>query len=293
MATIRPAEESDLAAAYDAFYQTEVLGDPNPPPPGSAAELWHVFRTGRVYVAEIDGTIAGFGAAIARGNHDYLTDLFVQPGLQSGGLGRLLLDHTLPPAEGRVRSTISSSDHRAHALYIRHGLRPRWPHYNLGIRGAQPASWPEAGAEMRETSPDDADLLLWDARVSGRERPMDLEFWAREQRALPFWFERGGRRVGYGLVRLSAGTLSHPDSCEVGPVGVERADDAVACVLAAARWAAGHAARVMVNLPGPHPALAPLLELGFRITYVETFHTEAEAPYFDERRYIASGSTLL
>jgi GNAT superfamily N-acetyltransferase len=293
MALIRPADEVDLPAAYDAFYQTEVLGDPNPPPPGSNAELLHVFRTGRVYVAEIDGRIAGYGAAISRDDHDYLTDLFVQPGLQSSGLGKLLLDYTLPPAVGRVRSTISSSDHRAHGLYIRHGLRPRWPHYNLALRGAPENPWPEDDVSMLETRPDDPDLLLWDARLSGRQRPLDLEYWAREQRAVPFWFERGGRRVGYGLVRLRAGTMSHPDSCEVGPLGVEHQDDAVVCVVAAVRWAAEHAPRIMVNLPGPHPALALLLGIGFRITYVETFHTEAAAPYFDERRYIASGSTLL
>jgi GNAT superfamily N-acetyltransferase len=293
MAIIRPAQESDLPDAYDAFYQTEILGEPDPPPPGSSSELWHVFRTGKVYVAEIDGNIAGYAGAIARGIHDYLTDLFVQPGLQSSGLGKMLLDHVLPPVAGRVRSTISSNDHRAHGLYIRLGLRPLWPHYNLANRSARRESWPEQDVVMVETSLNDPELVTWDARLSGRERRADLEYWVREQRAVAFWFERRGRRVGYGLIRLSAATLWHPDSCEIGPLGVEHREDAVACVLAAVRWASDNAPRVMVNLPGPHPALAPVLDTGFRITYVETFHTTADAPFFDEHRYIASASTLL
>jgi GNAT superfamily N-acetyltransferase len=293
MAIIRPAGEADLPAAYDAFYQTEVHGDPNPPPPGSNAELRHVFHTGRIYVAEVDGKVIGFGGAVSRGNQDILTDLFVQPGAQSSGLGKALLDHVLPPAAGRVRSTFSSSDHRAHSLYTRHGLRPLWPHYCLAMRGMQARRWPDQDVAMVETSPHDPELLRWDAGLSGSERRLDFEYWARDQRAAMFWLERAGRRVGYGVVRLNAGTLAHPDSCEAGPVGVARPEDAAACALAVAHWAADHAPRVLINVPGPHPALAPLLAVGFHITYVETFHSEAESPTFDTRRYIASGSMLV
>jgi hypothetical protein len=51
--------------------------------------------------------------------------------------------------------------------------------------------------------------------------------------------------------------------------------------------------RVRIDVPGPHPALAPLLERGFQIVYVETFQSSAAAPFFDARCYIPSGSDLL
>jgi hypothetical protein len=50
---------------------------------------------------------------------------------------------------------------------------------------------------------------------------------------------------------------------------------------------------IHIDVPGPHPCLAPLLERGFRIVYVETFVSQAASPFFDARRYIASGSDLL
>lgn len=38
---------------------------------------------------------------------------------------------------------------------------------------------------------------------------------------------------------------------------------------------------------------ATLLETGFRIAYVDTFVSTTDAPFFDARRYIASGGDLL
>jgi hypothetical protein len=83
--------------------------------------------------------------------------------------------------------------------------------------------------------------------------------------------------------------LRHPDAATVGPVGVRRADDAAACVGAVTAWAAPRAPLVTLGVPGPHPALRPLLEAGGRVGYVELFLSTHE-PFADPGRYVPAGS---
>ncbi len=294
MTTYRRALEADLSAAWDVFYQNEVRDDPNPPVRGDVpAYLRHVLRTGAIYVAEQDDAIVAFAAAITRDNVAYLTDLFVRPDKQLSGVGRTLLGHVMP-ADGRVHCTVSSTDPRALALYVRHGMRPRWPHVNLRLNGPFRSPLPEHGveAEAEAARPGDPDLVTWDAAVGGRSRPEDHAFWVREQRGTPLWFRRGGNVVGYGYVRLGAGSLQYPSACTIGPIGVAAADDAVACVLAAIDHASRNADVLRIHLPGPHPGLAPLLELGFQITYLETHVSSSGASLFDPHRYVTSGADL-
>ena len=117
-------------------------------------------------------------------------------------------------------------------------------------------------------------------------------FWAREQRAVPLWFRRQGTVVGYGYVRLGAGTIYSPQACTLGPIGARTPDDAGACVLAAVAWARPRATVLLIDVPGPHPGLAALLDARFRITYVETFMAVAHTPFLDPRCYVASGGTF-
>jgi len=67
----------------------------------------------------------------------------------------------------------------------------------------------------------------------------------------------------------------------------------MACVQATVDWAHKHEEVLRIDVPGPHPSLAPLVRLGFRIIYVETFVSTASRPFFDASCYIASGSNLL
>ena len=114
----------------------------------------------------------------------------------------------------------------------------------------------------------------------------------REQRAAPLWFRRQGTVVGYGYVRLGAGTIYSPQACTLGPIGARTPDDAGVCVLAAVAWAQSRAVVLCIDLPGQHPALAALLDAHFRITYVETFMSAAHTPFLDPRCYVGSGGTL-
>jgi hypothetical protein len=244
-----------------------------------------------MYVAEQDGEILAFAGAITRGTITFLTDLFVRPAQQSSQLGKTLL-HTVLPQDDLVRCTAGSSDPRALALYIRAGMRPQWPHFALLLE--KPMYKVAAhDVEIVEADANDPELVRWDAQISGRWRPAEHEFWIREQQAVPLWFKRNKQIVGYGYIRLKAGTLRYPHACALGPIGAGTPEDATACVLAVVNRALQQADILRIEVPGPHPCLAMLLESGFRIRYVDTFASTATSPFFDAQRYITSGGDLL
>ncbi|HJT59217.1 MAG TPA: GNAT family N-acetyltransferase [Ktedonobacteraceae bacterium] len=294
MSIFRPARQTDLASAYDVFYQNEVRDTPNPPPSGGVpTDLSHILETGTTYVAEQEGAIVGFAASITRGSVTFLTDLFVLPDQQSSRLGQALLAQVMPE-NNTVRCTFSSTDPRALALYIRSGMQPQWPHFCLRLTSPLREHSFDTAIEIHEGQVDDPTFVEWDAQVSGRWRPVDHAHWLHRQRTVPLWFMRRGNKIGYAYLRLREGTIWYPEACTLGPIGVQSAEDAVSCTLAAVNWARKHAGAeiLLINVPGPHPALAPLLNVGFHITYVETFVSTAITPFFDTQRYIASGSNL-
>ena len=292
MTNFRPAHEADLRAMYEVFYQNEVLDNPHPPSAGDTPRyLRHVLQTGTLYLAEQDGKVLAFAGAITRRNITFLTNLFVLPAQQSGQLGKQLL-HAILPQDDLVHCTVSSSDPRALALYIRAGMRPQWPYFALQLEKPAHEKPFTSDMEIIEADPADPALVRWDAQISGRPRPMEHQYWVREQQAVPLWFRRQGQIVGYGYIRLGAGTLWHPQACVLGPIGVSTPQDATACILAAIHWALQRADTLHIDVPGPHPCLATLLEQGFRISYVDTFVSTAGTPFFDACCYIPSGGDL-
>lgn len=160
------------------------------------------------------------------------------------------------------------------------------------INGPVSDAIPTIDVEVAEARPDDPELQRWDTEIGGRARSDDLAFWVREQRAIPLWLQRRGERIGYAYVRWSGESLWYPNACSLGPIGVKSSDDAAVCALAVVGWARQRSATLRIDLPGPHPALAPLLDAGFQIVYVETFVSSARTPLFDAHRYVASGASL-
>ncbi|HEY7092048.1 MAG TPA: GNAT family N-acetyltransferase [Ktedonobacterales bacterium] len=288
--SIRTPTMDDLPAVHAVWYTTETVGEANPPPIGEPHSwLRHVLCTGTLLVAERDGAIIGFAGAIERGELVYLTDLFVAPETQSHGVGGTLLDAILP-RDGRTLATIGSSDPRALALYIRAGMTPGWPDFQIHVERERwrPPDLTLNAVEMSEAARMGADLLAWDAKISGRPRPEEHEYWVDECAGTPFWFQRAGERIGYGYVRLAPETPLQPaDMAVVGPVGARDSADAAACVLAAVGWALERSPVARLLVPGPHPALSPLLTAGGMIEYVETFLCSAP-PCVDATRYLPS-----
>jgi GNAT superfamily N-acetyltransferase len=290
--SIRRASDIDHAAFYDIWYAAEVGDDPAPPPRGSAALLGHEIATADVYVAQIGDQIAGFAATVARGAVVFLSECFVRAEYQSRGVGRALVRRLLPN-DRRVCCTLSSRDPRALALYIRAGMRPQWPNFCLRAEAARLRGLPAPAIDVIAGDPGDPALVEWDAAIGGRSRPLEHAYWVEQAGAVPLWFRRGATPIGYGYAQLrTPEDLWGPDTLTLGPIGARTAEDALGCAAAAVGWAGSRATTLRITVPGPHPALAPLLDAGFQITYVETFVSSAAEPFMDAACYIPASSTL-
>lgn len=287
---IRLATAADLDDVYDLFYRDQVGDDPAPPPRGDVPSfLRHLLATGEVRLAIQDGRVVGFAALITRGDVSYLAELFVRADEQSAGVGKRLLDAVLPEHR-RPACTVSSSDPRALALYVRAGLTPCWP--LVWLRAPTPQIGPLAagGVTVVDADPGDPALVRWDAEIGGRRRPQDHRFWIAEG-AIPVWFERLAARIGYGYLQTRSGSaLWSRDAITVGPLGTRLAADAADCVGAAVASARTRRAVVRLAIPGSHPALPALLAAGLRITDLGTaVAAPASAPALpDPTRYLPS-----
>lgn len=256
---------------------------------------YHEVETGDVWIADAAGKAVGFVGLIIRSGIGFLSEFFVEPSHQSRGIGRSLLTRALSAGAERY-CTLSSTDPRALALYVRAGLHPHWPHVLLTAVVNHAERVDPSGACVREARPGDQGIVEWDARISGRRRPEDHAFWRSGLEAVPVWVQRGGATIGYGYVRLGRSQAGEPPSVVIGPIGSEAPADAAACVAAAVAWGRAHGEVIHAAVPGLHPALPALLAAGFRITYVETYVASHAEAFFDPRTYIPGagleGSTL-
>jgi GNAT superfamily N-acetyltransferase len=303
---IRPATPADLSQVHDIWYRAEVEDFPDAPPGDMPAIFRHELETGKMYVAQAGSRILGYTALITRGAIAYLAELYVRDDERSCGIGQALLARALPhPAcsNGSSRTfagcTLSSSDPRALALYIRAGMQPRWPHFLLyaassQVTGSSPGESLAAGVDVVPAQPGDPEVVRWDAEVGGRFRPEDHAYWIEGADATPIWFVRGGEALGYGYVqaRNHEVALWHPEALSLGPIGARSPTMALECTLAAVAWAAERAPALALGVPAAHPCLPVLLRAGFRIMYVETFVSTEDRVPCDPACYLPSSSTL-
>ena len=84
----------------------------------TAAQFW---------VAEKDGEIIAYARSIEHGGLQELTEFFVSPNQQSGGVGRELLSRAFPKTEARYRTIIATLDERALYRYMKMGVYGRFP----------------------------------------------------------------------------------------------------------------------------------------------------------------------
>lgn len=288
---IRPATDDDLPRLWEIRAATEAVDPLNPPPAGApSAVLGHLVRTATLLLAERDGQVVGFGGRADRSGVAFLTDLFVDPVLQSSAVGKSLLRELFAGAGAR-RFTLASTDPRAVALYTRFGMTPRWPNFDLVADSARLQLPGVQNVTLRLADPLDPAFLDWDFDVGKRRRPQDLAFFRDVQDASCFWVDAGAEPTGYAVVRRDSVSGVRDDTLMVGPVGGRSAAAARAATLAAVAWAQERAPRLEITVPGPHPALRALLEAGFRIEYIGTFCASASVR-LNPSRYIASGEDL-
>ena len=267
------ADLPQIAAVALAAGQDEEWGG------AGVAYMTHLLAHGRVVVGVRDDAVVGFGATRAIGSGpagvSMLCDLFVDPRLHGSGCGRAMLAE-LWPGRGR-RMTFSSLHGHALPLYTSFGLDAWWP--LLYLRGrvdavAAPDGWQAEPATTAEVA---ALELAW----TGVDRSDDHLAWSRRPGGASLLARRGGQVMASGTAGGADGEygLTH---LAVGPSA--DAADAVLAMLAALRPEDGQA---VVCLPGPHPAVRPLLAAGWRVTEFDLYMA-TEPALLDPSRAVPS-----
>lgn len=191
--------------------------------PGGFGPLWvrrrplfdHLAATAdRFVIAEAAGRPVGYARSTLREGLRELTEFFVLPGEQSGGCGRLLLERALPRDEPAVRCLIATTDTRALALYLRHGLCARFPIYYFS---RTPRALPppmgivfsplDGSAAMLEA------VATVDAAVLGHRRDADHMWLAGRRQG--FLARRAGAVVGYGYQGEHSGPFAALDEADL------------------------------------------------------------------------------
>jgi hypothetical protein len=162
----------------------------------------------------------GFGSAVDRGPLWFLSMLFVEPGEQTRGLGRALLERMVPlPLDGRVLATCTDSAQPiSNGLYATFGIVPRMPLFSLVGRPTPGFAWPALPDGVRgERVPepaawrDSAELEAFDRALLGFAHPEDHRFIQEEPRHAFAFRGADGGLVGYGY----AGEIGR-----IGPIAV-------------------------------------------------------------------------
>lgn len=139
--SLRPAVGEDMPAAYAVFRRSiydylfriglvdeAMAKDPPIEAAWQRQSSWieHLWRTSAEnWVAEDPaGRLIGWAMSIERDGHLELTHFFVEPGVQSKGLGRALIVKAFPPDRGDHRAINATQDPRALSLYFRSGVNP-------------------------------------------------------------------------------------------------------------------------------------------------------------------------
>ena len=103
--------------------------------PGVLQSLWQKRRpmfeflaktASQFWVAERDGEIVAYARSVEHDGLQELTEFFVQPGQQSGGIGGGLLSRAFPKTEARYRTIIATLDERALYRYMKAGVYGRF-----------------------------------------------------------------------------------------------------------------------------------------------------------------------
>jgi GNAT superfamily N-acetyltransferase len=150
------------------------------------------------WIAEDDaGAMLGYARSMERDGTRELTEFFVHPAAQAGGIGRELLARAFRPGGARHRSIIATTDVRAVSRYLREGLAGRLP---LAGFEAVPRAVALETDLVREpilaTERTLEALGTIDRAVLGFRRDVDHAWLAAERRG--WLYRRAGEAVAYG-----------------------------------------------------------------------------------------------
>jgi GNAT superfamily N-acetyltransferase len=281
---VRAATEADVPAIA-AILAANGEHVTRPDMPGAPYVEHIVGRPGaRIVVGELDGSVAGMAGSIEVGGprRRFLTDLYVDPARQSRGVGRAVLEAAMDGANERM--TFSSRDPRALAAYVRNGMRPWWPMFYVEVPPGRLGDH-DPGVDVRPA--DVAETAGLSLAWTGVDRSVDFAFYARfpESAGFAVVIDGGLAAVGWAGRESEAVGGRWLEHASIAPDA-----DPVRAAFAILRAAAG-GERLGAAVPGPHPAVAPLFELGGRFSDVDQF-CATDRDLLDPERIIPSPGLL-
>ncbi len=190
--------------------------------PDKLARMWqrrrplyeHISQTSdQFWLAKQNSEVVGFSRAIKRDGGQELTELFVKPGFQSGGVGRELIARAFPATSAKRRIIIATPDFRAQALYLKSGVFPRFPIYYFGRQPEQvPFETDLQFVPLVNNEETVSTLGTIDTRVIGFQRDVDQQWFLANRRG--YLYVRNGRPVGYGYVGETSGPFALLDAAD-------------------------------------------------------------------------------
>ncbi len=229
------------------------------------------------WVAESGGKMVGFARSILEDGVRQLTEFFVQPGLQSVGVGKKLMQRVFPADGARFRNIIATPDPRALARYLKVGVYPRFPVAYFGKQPEPIQVQTDLDFEpMLYSQASLSEIAVLDEVILGFKRQA-TQTWLLQNRQ-GYLYIRNGQPVGYGY----HGTVN-------GPFALLDAAD-FPTVLAHAETQAAQRGSDHFGVEVPlinRAAVDYLLGRGFRI---EGFlaHFMSDRPFGSFERYIVT-----
>jgi hypothetical protein len=176
----------------------------------------HLARTAeQFWIAEDDGRAIGFARSILHDDVRQLTEFFVLPGNQSGGVGRELLARAFPSDGTRRRAIIATVDTRAQARYLKTGVYPRFPLYYFYRQPEATELESDLTIEPLPSSPTAAILTTLgdiDQAVLEFRREEDHAWLLTDRHG--YLYRRNGRAVGYGYMGKGNGPFALLDPAD-------------------------------------------------------------------------------
>lgn len=296
--TIRPGTAADSYAVFDIFLQSIQdlslrlgLADPDDKPDEARkAEAWqnlgslfeHLAQTAaQFWIAESEGQAVGFARSTLHDQVCELTDFFVLPGQQSGGMGRKLLRRAFAANGARHRFILATTDDRARALYLKSGVYPRFPIHTFKRKAEAVAV--ETDLEFEPLAPSPGTLAILgelDRAVIGHRRDADHAWLLQDRQG--YLYRRNGHPVGYGYAGKDNGPFALLD------------DKDFAAVLAHAETkAAVHEREFKIAVPLINQAAVDyLLARGYRIESFMVF-LMSDVPFGKFENYIVTSPMFI
>ncbi|SDA85452.1 GNAT family N-acetyltransferase [Mesorhizobium qingshengii] len=220
-----------------------------------------------LWVAQDADEILGFAWSWVCGDLWFLAQLFVSPGHQGSGIGNELLKRTLEHARqsgATSKALITFSFNTvSQGLYIRHGLFPRFPIYNLSVARdvltTRLRNAPLRCLPLKDTASHVRNLARIDSLALGVSREKHHRYLINDDATTGFGLYDGDDCLGYAYV----GSNGH-----IGPLAVMQPDVLDAAFRTALNLAAETgSSSVSAFLPGTTDSvLSSAVEHGMRIT---------------------------